>query len=182
MKRIGLLGKYIEHPHWLIQKSFLRRYVDHGNIVYDQFSSDPFFNKLEIFQYNAALAIMGAIKGTSREKVFQELSLEYLQQRRRIRHLSLLYKAVSTKLPAYIYNLIPAVRQSQRLLNTFNSFSCRIEYLKKSFFPCVIGQRNKVNLKFIVLVVVIYFQGHCQTLFHQVQVRFIISMMRSALN
>ena len=43
MKGIGLLGKYLEHTHWLIYKSFLRRCLDYDDIVYDQLSSDPFF-------------------------------------------------------------------------------------------------------------------------------------------
>ena len=90
---------------------------------------------------------MGAIKGTSREKLYQELGLEYLQQRRWMRRLCLFYKVVSTKLPAYIYDIIPPVRQSQRHPNTFNSISCRTEYFKNSFFPCVIGEWNKVNPK-----------------------------------
>ena len=57
----------------------------------------------------------------------------------------LFYKVVSTKLPAYIYDIIPPVRQSQRHPNTFNSISCRTEYFKNSFFPCVIGEWNKLN-------------------------------------
>ena len=88
---------------------------------------------------------MGSIKGTSREKLYQELGLEYLQQRRRMRHICFFYKVVSTKLPAYIYDFIPPLRQSQRHPNTFNSFSCRTEYFKNSFFPCVIGEWNKLN-------------------------------------
>ena len=60
-------------------------------------------------------------------------------------HLCLFYKVVLTKLPAYIYDFIPPVRQSQRHPNTFNSFSCRTEYFKNSFFPCIIGEWNKLN-------------------------------------
>ena len=62
-----------------------------------------------------------------------------------MRRLCLFYKVVSTKLPAYIYDFIPPVRQSQRHPNTFNSFSCRTEYFKNSFFPCVTGEWNKLN-------------------------------------
>ena len=80
-------------------------------------------------------------------KLYQELGLEYLQQRRWMRRLCLFYKVVSTKLPAYIYDIIPPVRQSQRHLNTFKSISCRTEYFKNSFFPCVIGEWNKLNPK-----------------------------------
>ena len=59
--------------------------------------------------------------------------------------LCLFYKVVSTKLPAYIYDFIPPVRQSQRHPNTFNSFSCRTEYFKNSFFPWVICEWKKLN-------------------------------------
>ena len=52
--------------------------MDYGDVVYDQFSNDAFSMKLELAQYNAALAIKGAIRGTSHKKV----GLEYLQQRR----------------------------------------------------------------------------------------------------
>ena len=37
---------------------------------------------MESIQYNAALAITGAIRGTSREKLYQELGLELLRKRR----------------------------------------------------------------------------------------------------
>ena len=53
--------------------------MDYGNVVYDQPSNDAFSNKLETLQHNAALAIPGAIAGTSREKLYQELGLDYLQ-------------------------------------------------------------------------------------------------------
>ena len=62
-----------------------------------------------------------------------------------MRHFYLFYKVVSTKLPAYNYDIIPPVRQSQRHPNTFDSISCRNEYFKNSFFLCVIGEWNKLN-------------------------------------
>ena len=70
-----------------IYKSFIRPYLDYGDVVYDHPSNDAFSNKLETVQYNAALAITGAIKGTSRGKLYQELRLEHLQQRRWMRRL-----------------------------------------------------------------------------------------------
>ena len=36
---------------------------------------------MESMQYNAVMAITGAIVGSSREKIYQELGLESLQQR-----------------------------------------------------------------------------------------------------
>ena len=85
------------------------------------------------------------MKGTSREKLYQELGLEYIQQRRWMRRFCLFYKVVITKLPAYIYDIIPPLRRSQRHPNTFNSISCRTEYFKISFFPCVIDEWNNLN-------------------------------------
>ena len=61
-----------------IYKRFVRPHLDYGDVVYDQFSNDAFSMKLELAKYNAALAIKGAIRGTSHKKV----GLEYLQQRR----------------------------------------------------------------------------------------------------
>ena len=134
MKGIGLLRKLqsiLPRTSLLtIYKSFIRPYLDYGDIVYDQTSNDVFSDKLESVQYNSALAITGAMKGTSREKLYQRLGLEYLQQRRCMRRLCLFYKVVSTKLPAYIYDFIPSIRQSQRQPNTFNSISCRTEYFE----------------------------------------------------
>ena len=129
----------------IIYKSFTRPHLDYGDVVHDLPLNDAFSNKLETVQYIPALAITGTIKFTSCEKLYQELGLEYLQQRRWMRRLCLFHKVVSTKLPAYIYYFIPPVRQSQRRANTFNSFSCRTEYFKKSFFPCVIGEWSKLN-------------------------------------
>ena len=47
-----------------------------------------FQKDIELFQYNAALAITEAIKGSSHEKLHQELGLEYLYQRRWVKRLS----------------------------------------------------------------------------------------------
>ena len=64
--------------------------------------------KLESAQYNFAVAITGAIRGTNTEKLYQKLGLESLQNRRKLRRLSLFYKIYKGKFPLYLYNLIPA--------------------------------------------------------------------------
>ena len=53
-----------------IYKSFIRLRLDYGDIIYDQLNNQAFSNKLEAVQYNAALAITGVIRGTSRIKVY----------------------------------------------------------------------------------------------------------------
>ena len=75
-----------------IYKCFIRPHLDYGDIIYDQAYNLSFHQKLESIQYNAALALTGAIRGSSREKLYQELGLESLQLRRWYRKLCCFYK------------------------------------------------------------------------------------------
>ena len=59
--------------------SFMRPYLDYGDIIYDQAYNVSFHENLESVQYNSALAITGAIRGTSTEKLYNELGLETLK-------------------------------------------------------------------------------------------------------
>ena len=63
-------------------KSFVRPHLDYGNVVYDQPKNSHFSDKIETVQYNAAFVITGTIRRTSREKLYQELGLESLKDRR----------------------------------------------------------------------------------------------------
>ena len=65
-----------------IYKSFVRPHLDYGNIVYDQPNNESFISKLKQVQYNAALAITGAIKCASRTELYNELqsNAKYLEQ------------------------------------------------------------------------------------------------------
>ena len=75
-----------------IYKSFLRPHLDYGDVIYHRAFNESFQNKLGSIQYNAALAITGAIRGSSREKLYQELGLESLKSRRWYRKLCLFSK------------------------------------------------------------------------------------------
>ena len=87
-KTIGFLRKLqniLPRPALLTKyKFFIRPHLDYGDIIYDQAYSLSFHQKLESIQCNAALALTGAtrIRGSSREKLYQELGLESLQLRR----------------------------------------------------------------------------------------------------
>ena len=60
-------------------KAFIRPHLNYEDITYDQTYNESFYQKMESIQYNAALAITSAIRGTSREKLYQELGLESLR-------------------------------------------------------------------------------------------------------
>ena len=59
-----------------IYKSFIRPHLDYGDILHEQPKMSLFAKKLEGVPYNAALAITGAIKGNSQEKLYKELAFE----------------------------------------------------------------------------------------------------------
>ena len=121
-----------------IYKSFIRPLLDYADMIYDQPSNASFSKRIESVQCNAAIAITGAIIGSSREKLYQELGLEYLYRRRWARRLCLPYNVFSTGQPSYIYDLLPPLRSSHRHVNSFNLVSCKSEYFKNSFIPNII--------------------------------------------
>ena len=65
----------------MIYKSHIRPHLDYGDIIYDQPHIHSSMNKFES-QYKAALAITGAIKGTSKERIYHELGSESLPDNR----------------------------------------------------------------------------------------------------
>ena len=64
-----------------IYKSFIRPHL-YCDVIYDQSYNESFCSKTEQIQYNAALAIAGAIRGKSQSKLYNELGLESLKFRR----------------------------------------------------------------------------------------------------
>ena len=94
-----------------IYKSFVRPHIAYGDVIYDQPKNSRLSDKIESVQYNAALAITGAIRETSKAKLYQELGLESLKYRRWLRRMSYLYKIILTKLPPYLYELIPPLQR-----------------------------------------------------------------------
>ena len=83
-------------------KALLRLLVDYGDIIYDQPKNESFCEKLESVQYKAALAITGAIHGTSREKIYQELRLESLKSRRWCKHLSCMFTIMNEEVSYHL--------------------------------------------------------------------------------
>ena len=79
-KTIGLLRKFQlilpRHSLIAIYKTFIRPHLDYGDVMYDRVFIESFHQRLESIQYNAAIAVTWTIKGTSSEKLFQELGLE----------------------------------------------------------------------------------------------------------
>jgi len=123
-----------------IYKAFLRPLIDYGDIIYDQPENEAFCEKIESVQYKAALAITGAIQGSSRNKIYQELGLETLKSRRWYKRLSCMFKIMNDKTPTYLKNMVPKCHHSNRLLrNRIPAFYCRTDSFRNSFFPSALS-------------------------------------------
>ena len=97
---------------------------------------ESFCDKLESVQYKAALAITGAIQGTSRDKLYQELGLESLKSRRWYKRLKCMLKTMKREAPNYLINLIPKCEQTITTRNNYiPSYHCRTDCFKYPFFP-----------------------------------------------
>ena len=72
-----------------VYKAFIRPHLEYGAVIYERAFNKSFHQRLESILYNAAIAITGKIRGTSSEKLFQELGLETLKPRRWFRKIYL---------------------------------------------------------------------------------------------
>ena len=128
-----------------IYKSFVRPHLDYGDVIYKQPNNSSLSEKIESVQYKAVLAITSTIKRTSKEKLYQELELESLRNRRWLRIMSYLYKIISTKSPPYLYDLIPPLQRSLRYPGCFKTLRCRTEFLRNLFLPFTVNEWNKLD-------------------------------------
>ena len=78
-KTIGLLRKFqkfLPRKSLLtVYKPFIRPHLDYGDIIYDESYNTSSHQRLESLQYNVVLAITGAIRGTSKVKLYNELGM-----------------------------------------------------------------------------------------------------------
>ena len=149
MKGKGIIRKLnkalLQHSLLTIHKSFVRPHLDYSDIIYDQPNKESLNQKIERIQYNAALAITGAIKGTYQKRLYNQLGLESLKFRRWFRKLCTFYKIKTTGVPQYLSDLIP---QTNHLYNTcaaedVTTFYSRTDTFKYSFFQYTVLEWNK---------------------------------------
>ena len=150
-KGIGVIKKlsyYLPRSSLVtIYKMFVRPHLDYADIIYDRPNNKLFKSKLESIQYNAALAISGAIRGTSMEKIFNELGFEYLADRRWLSRLSFFYKLNNRSKPSYLCNVVPKVVSQYRTRNQppVCNFTPRTDLFSFSFFPYTVRTWNLLD-------------------------------------
>ena len=77
--------------------------------------------------------------------MYQELSLESLKGRRRLRQLCYLHNVLSTKLPTYFYDLIPPIINSHRNPGCYRTLYCRTDLFRNCFSPLSMNEWNKFD-------------------------------------
>lgn len=70
---------FTRHSFVTIYKVFVRPHLGYGDTIYDEASTESFSQKIEIIQYNAALAVTVSIKGLCQSKLCSELSFQTLK-------------------------------------------------------------------------------------------------------
>ena len=132
-----------------IYKTFIRSILDYANIIYEKSLKDSFEDKLEIFQYNVALVITGAIKGTLRDRINRQLDLESLAERKLSDKIFFFREKMVFYL--YIYSHLSVtvvkkfIKEDQQIKRTLDNFlQEKIIYLSHSFY--LIALRSGINL------------------------------------
>ena len=133
-----------------IYKSFIRPHLDYIDILHDKPENQSFQNELEKVHYKACLAITGAIQGTSRQKIYDELGLHILIERRWRSKITFFYKIVNDLLPEYLCSYLNFPFQENYPLRSasttkINPIPSRSKTFRKTFSPYCINEWNKLK-------------------------------------
>ena len=129
-----------------ICKSFIRPHIDYGDIIYHQPNNVSLCQKIESIQYQAALAITGAIHGTSQTKLYNELGIDSTKIRQWFRRLCYFFKIKLSGLPQNLNDLIPKPSLSYTTrFSPLPSFKVRTEVFRNSFFPYTVNEWNNLD-------------------------------------
>ena len=142
-------------------KMHVRPHLDYCDMIYHipvktretvDFDSSRSLNyqmqALESTQYQGALAVSGAWKGSNQEKIYEALGWESLDQRRMFRRLTQFFKIMTGLTPEYLRNPIPSLHGhlfGDRYTNVLNTLFCRTDRFQNSFFPDSITMWNDLG-------------------------------------
>ena len=132
-------------------KSLVRSSLEYADVVWDGCSESD-SNLLESLQIKGARIVTGALKGTNRVSLLNDLSWVELSVRRKIHKLSLIYKMVFKLAPPYLCDLWPNFvsersSYSLRSANNLCLLFVRTQRHKKSFLFSSIQEWNSLPLE-----------------------------------
>ena len=106
--------------------------------MYDQPNLSYLTNKIKLVQYKVALAISGAIRGTSRETLYQKLGFKSLRDRRCL-------------IRFCFYALIPPFQRSAQNKDCIYESFCRNACFKNYFLPYTMSAETYASLRIMFL-------------------------------
>ena len=166
---IKYLSKYLPLKTLILMyKSLIRPHFDYCDVIFhappningifDSFANihlhgplNVLMAKIESVQYQSALAITGTWQGTSRVKLYNELGLESLSDRRSLNRVVQVFKIKNNLSPAYLRDKLPPLSQQNNPNanpNIFDEIGSRTIRCNKSFFPNAISSWNYIITNF----------------------------------
>jgi hypothetical protein len=146
-----------------VYKMYIRPHLDYADVLYhipnkdlltflstnEEYDLHVNMKRIESVQYDAALAVSGAWRGSSRTKLYKELGWEPLYLRREVRRLCLFRDVVIDKNPAYLYAITKPLepRPTARGPNSDNlkTIAARTDSFKDTFFPASVVKWNLLD-------------------------------------
>ena len=103
-----------------------------------------------VVQYNAALVITGAIKGTLRDRIYRELSIKSLAEQRWSPKIFLSHKIINGLLPVYLHSCISYCGEGVYQKRSANQkklrqFFTKTKILETFFFSYCIKEWNNLS-------------------------------------
>ena len=90
----------------IMYKSFILPQFDYADIVWDN-CSGTLSNMLENLRLESIRIILGAVRGTSHEKLYKEYGFCSLKERRKRHKLFMFHKMINHQCPGYLSHLVP---------------------------------------------------------------------------
>ena len=132
-------------------KLYVSPHSDYGDIIYHKYDPDMqlnFTQQLEQTQYKAALAVTGAWRGTSRQRLLEELGWETLYDRRWYRRLCHFFSLTKSKTPDYLFCEIPEQRSVDYNLRNPRRYEQNVGRTKRyynSYFHNTLSEWNLLD-------------------------------------
>ena len=131
-------------------KLYIRPHLDYGDVFYR--IQNLHFRVSKSAQYDAALAVSGAWRGTSTDKELEELGWETIANRRLYRCLCQFYKIVNDSCPEYLRTHLPEHKKNAYNLRRFDIFlkwvlkaRAKTNRYPNNFYPYCIKARNNLD-------------------------------------
>ena len=145
----GLMYKLDRKTLETVYLTFIRPKLEYASPIWSDITQQDNI-RLEKCQLKAARIVTGAKNRTNHDRLYDEVSWEKLDVRRKHTNLKHMHKIMKTHEPQYLYELLPNtvnahVGYNLRNKDNIREFLCRTEKFKNSFIPSTIKSWNALS-------------------------------------